>query len=688
MSIPWYRKLLYSLLTTSAFFLALELGLAIVGVRPVTESKDPFVGFSSDIPLFVPLDDDPQVLTTAANKTPWFNPQTFRRNKAEGTYRIFCVGGSTTFGRPYRDPTSYSGWLRDYLGEADPGKKWEVINAGGVSYASYRVAAVMEELTEYEPDLFIVYTAQNEFLEWRTYDDMLTRSKIGMSIASKLSQTRTWSVVERATRGLRTPPEDTDSKRFELPGEVDEILNHTIGPSSYQRNEVWRSQVISHYEKNLQRMVAIARNAGAKIVFVTPASNLKDCSPFRSDATEELPAKKADLFFTHIAMAEEHSTQGDVAGELREYKMARDVDDKQALLHYRIGRALFALKRYDEAEEAFELAIENDICPLRAVDDIVSAIRRTSKLRNVPLVDFQAKLRQHCLKTYGHSCLGNELFLDHVHPKIEGHRLLGEWLFEAMQEQGIVSASAELSEEVKQSVAARIANGIDSFERGVALRNLSKVLHWAGKFEEAGPIALQALEFIENDFASLVVAADCLRETGDGEAAIPLYQEILDQDVTYYAAHMRLGQLLAARGELENAKHLLTTGLSIEPDVAFAQYELGLIHIAMKEYSQAIKALNESQRLAPLDVDTMYFLGKAHVGDGNQKAAEQWFRAAVELAPGDVQALNELGLVLINQNKRSEAIKQFDAALALDPSFEEAAINRRRAAEVQQTQDP
>ena len=209
----------------------------------------------------------------------------------------------------------------------------------------------------------------------------------------------------------------------------------------------------------------------------------------------------------------------------------------------------------------------------------------------------------------------------------------------------------------------------------------SKVLHWAGKFDEAGPLALQALDLIENDFASLVVAADCLRETGDGDAAIPLYHDIIDQDVMYYPAQMRLGQLLAARGDLENAKHFLLTGLTIEPNVAFAQYELGLVYIGLKDYGNAIKALNESQRLAPLDVDTMFFLGQTHARAGNLKEAEQWLRGAVEIAPGDVQALNELGLVLMQRDKPAEAVKQYDAALAVDPDFEDAAINRRKALE-------
>lgn len=159
----------------------LEFGLRWTGLQPITQQGDPFVGFSRQIPLFEqvegatdgdgpqPLDGqdararDTAYLQTAYGKLVWFNPQSFPKRKPEGTRRIFCMGGSTTYGRPFADSTSYCGWLRRFLPLVDPSQEWEVINAGGVSYASYRVAALMEELAQYEPDLFIVLSAHNEF---------------------------------------------------------------------------------------------------------------------------------------------------------------------------------------------------------------------------------------------------------------------------------------------------------------------------------------------------------------------------------------------------------------------------------------------------------------------------------------------------------------------------------------------
>ena len=171
---PLWQALLLPVLAILIFFALLEGGLALFGVQPALQNEDPFVGFASNAPLFVssPGANGKQLLATAPNKKDFFNRQSFAQPKAPNTYRIFTLGGSTTYGRPYDDNTSFSGWLRELLPAVDQSKNWEVINAGGISYASYRVAKLMEELIRYQPDLFIIYTGHNEFLEERTYREI------------------------------------------------------------------------------------------------------------------------------------------------------------------------------------------------------------------------------------------------------------------------------------------------------------------------------------------------------------------------------------------------------------------------------------------------------------------------------------------------------------------------------------
>jgi len=99
---PVWKQLLFTAITIVALFVVVEMILALVGVRPVLYDEDPYVGFSSYISLFVEETgpDGKTTMVTAKNKLQFFNPQRFSKNKLTGTYRIFCLGGSTTAADP------------------------------------------------------------------------------------------------------------------------------------------------------------------------------------------------------------------------------------------------------------------------------------------------------------------------------------------------------------------------------------------------------------------------------------------------------------------------------------------------------------------------------------------------------------------------------------------------------------
>jgi hypothetical protein len=258
------KKVLFSIAVTVAFFALLEGVLALAGVKPRLFADDPYVGFSSTTPLFVPVtsDDGTQWMTTSPAKLTLFNEQRFRADKPDGVTRIFCVGGSTTFGRPYDDATSFCGWIRAFLDEADPGS-FEVVNAGGVSYASYRVALLMEELADYEPDLFVVYSGHNEFLEERTYRDLMEMPEALRGLGGLAARTR----IHTAVTGLLNPsaPTETDQGTTTvLAAEVTTRLDDSIGPDAYERDPELQEAILAHYRYNLARMVDIARAAGAR----------------------------------------------------------------------------------------------------------------------------------------------------------------------------------------------------------------------------------------------------------------------------------------------------------------------------------------------------------------------------------------------------------------------------------------
>ncbi len=608
--LSWPKKLLFALFTTVTALVFVEVGLRLLGIQPITDTRDPFVGFSEQMPLMESVRDEAgrEWLRTSPSKLVWFNDQAFARQKAAGTKRVFCLGGSTTFGHPYDDMTSFSGWMRELLPVVDSSTDWEVINCGGISYASYRVAALMDELVQYEPDLFVVFSAHNEFLERRTYSDLFERSTASLRIHAALAQTRTYALADRMFSRPAVDPLNT------LPGEVDEMLNHSIGPVDYHRDLRWRKQVVDHYDFNLRRMIAIACRANCEIVLVAPASNERNCSPFKSEFAESRSKEQREDVLKAIAASEQSEraeNSGELKGKIEALRSAKQLAPEFAETRYRLAQLLMKFGLIEEASDEFRAALNEDVCPLRAVDEMGATLRSIGVELEVPIVDFEERLRADCEREFGHRSLGEEYFLDHVHPTIEVNRRLSQWIIEALQSQGFVEGIRFSEPALQSEVAAageRVLGRIDQRSHGVALRNLAKVLHWSGKFAEAAPRAVDALELLVEDAESRYVLADCLHQMDDDEGALAQYELLFNGPQDWGKAYLPYAEILVERGEFAKAKPFLLLAILNDPKNAYTHFLLGRTHLELGELAFAEDSLNESNRLAPNEPTTLGLL--------------------------------------------------------------------------------
>lgn len=548
--IPIWQAMVLPVAAILIFFFLLEGGLALFGVKPALKTEDPFVGFASNVPLFIPapVPGGGQQLITAPNKRNFFNQQSFQRVKAKDTYRIFCLGGSTTYGRPYNDTTSFAGWLRELLPVADSSKNWEVINAGGISYASYRVAHLMEELVNYQPDLFIIYTGHNEFLEERTYSQIRKIPPVVRSTISLLARTRTWSAMTTVLQSVGIYPQIENKDRDRLAGEVDIILDRSAGLDRYTRDDPLRENILHHYRISLERMVALARSVGAQVIFVTPASNLKDCSPFKSEDTQGLAQETGQHTEQMLGQAKDAMRQENWDEALNLLGAAVALNPRHAELQYRLGKTLLALGRLEEAEVALRLARDEDVCPLRALTPMRRIVAEIAEVQDVELVDYIDLLNQRMQALKGYSIPGEEFFLDHVHPTIEGHKILAVALVEAMANQGVVRFGPNWSEGGIAAVSKKIESRIDQETHGQALANLARVLFWAGKSEDAARLSRQAMDTagqyqqVAVDATSILVSV--YQKQGNAEQAVQLMYSTLEKAPGAIELRLKLGQAL------------------------------------------------------------------------------------------------------------------------------------------------
>jgi len=671
------KKVLFAGITAATVFAALELTLTVAGVRPVLYRDDPYVGFSSQIPLFVEqAQPGGRVqMVTAQNKLSFFGEQKFNKEKDPKSYRVFCLGGSTTHGRPYDDKTSFCGWLREFLPAADPSRDWEVINAGGVSYASYRVAMLAEELVRYEPDLFVIYSGQNEFLEHRTYGRIINTPRVVRGLGAMVSHTRTYAALKRAVDvvGRQSGRMDNavDNDPNLLAGEVDTLLDHTIGPKDYHRDDALRDQVLQHYRYNLDRMIDIAQSVGAKVVLVTPASNLQHCSPFKSEHRAGLGAEQLGYWQIAFDSAEASYEAGQWQESLAVVDEAAGIDDRYAHLHYLRGRVLFELKRFDEAKVAFERARDEDVCPLRALGPMLQIVAQVAAERSVPLVDFVEMVEDRS----EHGIPGKDQFLDHVHPTIGGHRLLALQLLDEMAREKIVRPAPRWDDAAVGQVTRRVESSLDRRAHGIALRNLSKVLGWAGKLEEAREAAAQATKLVPDDAEAYFEAALGTAGSGDTQQAIDLYRQAIRFDPRYVEAHINLGTLLREQGQFGEAMEHFRQAIAIDANDHKAYFNLAQLLLKQGDFAAAAKHFRRVTELRPRDALAQTQLASALVSAGRFVEAIACMERVLELAPDNADAHNKLGALRAEQGDYKAAVRCYRRALELEPEHNGAMDN-------------
>jgi hypothetical protein len=414
-------------------FVAAEAILTLLDWGRPTYRDDPFVGFRAVHPLFV-LNEEGTRCEVAGSRQGYFRPESFPRRKAPDEFRIFCLGGSTVQGRPFAIETSFTTWLELALEAAEPDRRWEVVNCGGVSYASYRLVPILEEVLRYEPDLVIVYTGHNEFLEDRTYAHVKHMPKIVARPWAFVLETRTYTLLREAyvrLVGRSDGPARPD--RPILASEVDAMLDYRDGLAEYHHDDRWRRNVIEHFRYNLRRMVQIARGANVPLVLMNPVANLRDCPPFKSEHRDGLQPDELQRWERLVARAAE-CEKTNVYQAALVLERAIEIDDQHAGSHYMLAKCYDALGMTDKARQSYLRAKERDVCPLRILEPMHRAILDVARETGTPLVDVR-RLFEGLTET---GIPGGYRLLDHVHPSIPGHQLIADALADEMVRLGFV----------------------------------------------------------------------------------------------------------------------------------------------------------------------------------------------------------------------------------------------------------
>ncbi len=669
------RDLLFGLLVCMFFFALLEAGLRLIWSPAGNPNDDPFVGFSSVQPLFTEANS---TVSIAENRLRFFNEESFSANKPANTFRIFAFGGSTTYGHPFNKQTSFPRWLQEILNACDNGIKYEVINLGGISYASYRILPLMKETLQYKPDLFIVYTGQNEFLERRSYSAIMDRNPYLLSLEAYLERLRLYQALKQILK--RPPPESSGqgSKRQTeknsgptktiLQDEATTILDRSSGLDLYHRDEAFARGVAIHFRHNLNAMLDLSESAGVPTIFVSPASNLRDFSPFKSEHDPSLTAKqKADLDKKLDAV--------DQLLKAHEFQKALDELDPffpqvklYAQANFLMARALDGLGKYEQARDYFIRARDLDICPLRATSPIEAEFYSVTGSRKAVVVDFRKYVEDRAAeKGMGSGLAGEESFLDHVHPTIELHQQMAVLIRDRMAELGLIRNCGNLTDDDVSKVFSTAMSKMDSGLFVMRDLNLAKTLKWAGKKDEARAALNRILAVEENNPEIHKMLGAYALEDGNTAEAIKHYTRAVQLSGGDPQLKLSLAMAFYRSGDRNSARKIYEKMISDKEATADIIANLGMIYLEENRLADAMDLLKKSISANPEDnlLYAPYALALAISGD--VQGGLTWMRKASEAEPGDPSHLYNLAGMYALANDSANCFKFLN--LAVDRGF-------------------
>ena len=387
---------------------AIEGGLRLLGV-----------GFPTELTVPCTLQGKPAACYNLFFPAPFFPPGVIKApqayaipaEKPQSTFRIFVLGESAAMGDP--DPAyAFSRYLDVMLRERFPSMKFEVVNTGSVAINSHVLLPIAKGLAEQRPDVFIIYSGNNEVVGPYGPGTALTSSGMSLPVIRG-------SIFVRATRiGQLLTKVGTQKKEWRgMEMFLDKQVRETspLMPYAY-----------TNFEQNLRDTVAVAHSSGARVIVSTVATNLKDCGPFSSLHRENLTQDDLRSWTALVQQGSDLESARSYADALKAYQAASKIDDQYAELEFRIARSLWMQGDSAAAREHYLRARDLDTLRFRA-DSRINDINRSvaSSSPGAELVDADAIFS----KESPNGIIGSELVYEHVHMTPLGNYLLARTMF-------------------------------------------------------------------------------------------------------------------------------------------------------------------------------------------------------------------------------------------------------------------
>jgi len=335
--------------------------------------------------------------------------ESFLKEKPDNGFRVFVLGASTTVGFPYYHNGSLSRMLKYHLQINNPDKHVEVINLSLTAVNTYTILDFVKKLPKYKPDLVILYTGHNEFygaLGVGSTSSLANNPAIVRTYI-ELQKFRTFQLVINLVNQFRNvDPELVDLSKT--------LMRRMTGGKNIPFQSKLYKQGIRQYRQNIDKIFKALDENNIPAIIGTLVSNLKDQQPLATQCSYKKSTKitvKNQNSFDSLAALKKH---------IQNLKAAIKKDSLCGELYYWLGKHQYSLGMYEKAKENFRMAKELDQLRFRAPSVFNEILRQKAEKYNIALADINKIFEEESEK----GIIGEELMLEHVHPRLTGQYLM------------------------------------------------------------------------------------------------------------------------------------------------------------------------------------------------------------------------------------------------------------------------
>ena len=538
-------------------------------------------------------------------KPPSVLPDGFDDIKKENAFRVFVIGGSTTAGWPYVPNASFSRNLKRRLELVFPKNTIEVINCGVSAINSYTLRDIVPGVLEQKPDLILIYAGHNEY-----YGALGAGSSVSMGNSRFLVNSYLWLKDLRTTQLL----EDfitwiynaIGSNELQNKFEKNEtLMARMIGESLITLNSDTYWNGISQFEGNLHDILEMIKETNVPVIVGKLTSNTLDMKPFASVRINEFP--QADSIYIE-------------------------------------GRQAYELGKFAEADSLLSYAKELDALRFRAPQKMNEVIDRLSKEFGYAVVNMDSLFRTHS----PNGIVGYNLTVDHLHPNIDGYKLMAKAFFLKMARFNFLPSGKRFNLSVTSQD--NILNARFPFTRLDSTISEMKIIQLTGTypFVPRGTPNYKKLNYKINDFVDSLsldfMNKDIKWETAHRQLADRYFKQanysgfikemnaIIQERPYFDQPYEYLVVKLVENGIVDEALPYLKKLHSFKQSY-FTNKWLGQIYLHKNQYKIALQYLEEAIKDAQVDYQTWYNIAGAYYYNGETDKAIIAIKNSLNLKP-------------------------------------------------------